>query len=1005
MTRANMPRWVAGLWSEILRGDSLRWLAASEAGLLEGRWRRLRLKLRRSVGAMAASWWPVPSGCLLIVVALAVYEPCWPGLCGRAPAVLEHEERAREVLSTIWQVEAGALALVVAAILFAFESALRQRTGMTLGEFASRAGLVQYVMVGASGLLVVGVPLVWTPGRPPVAAASFALLVAGAGLALLPWIVVRSLTVVDETWVREQRLAGIEEAVDEEVRRRSLSLVGRMLLGRQGHVEVTSRFLMNVQEVVEAANRDGEVFDINLRRLRRLAQAGGDVRPRISVSLGDSVAAGATLVDATTLLGTHRLRPVVTVVPSQPDRLTDVVNHLRDEGLEAARVGSTRAMEDVANGYIQLWVAWPRVARRVADRVGPDVLSPDQGLLPSTTDQAGANLWRTLEEVLRTGTRDQLFPLLGVLTDVEHQATELGVLDPVRRMARLAQSIVAMRAGDKDLLDTVVENAWRGQVGACELQAAYPLEHGQLDDLDRDFYISLVALYFRTFTEMLRILHDRERWEDFDKLDHRFRGILEFWRPIDSVPLSRAIVEDPERFGAGTDDVQRARQVLHVEGLRTELFELRRAQRLLVLGWMLHQSGSGGASQWDRIRQYADTLGTTEQVLKATGRAMEGDNALSTWLRLEGPERGVVSLDTNGFILRALVLVLLLRGQAPQRAVVAPWVNAPRIERALALVDELAVEPEVRSSIPPSPDVETTVETIREMLRTLLRDQQSRETRELIGQGLDREKVRTFQEKVVESWSQERIIHQFGELTALPWHARAPEELARYDFGIRTLTAKGLFVTPTNFVGLEHNASEYGRRLAQGEVSVVIAEVIRQGARRGVQAAGGLRQRLEALLAALRDDGYAPSLILTSFEWRRSRALGLPDWREPQPEEGRLGHNVRGWFEGIPVVEWWDVPDDRFFAVDVEQFCHVEDSVRDAEATPPVVSVTTISEERADEITAGWDPLEDEDAEAERRERDLTQVELEITRGYRVVLEDQGAARSVWLPESIRGGE
>jgi len=81
------------------------------------------------------------------------------------------------------------------------------------------------------------------------------------------------------------------------------------------------------------------------------------------------------------------------------------------------------------------------------------------------------------------------------------------------------------------------------------------------------------------------------------------------------------------------------------------------------------------------------------------------------------------------------------------------------------------------------------------------------------------------------------------------------------------------------------------------------------------------------------------------------------------------------------VIDWWEIPEDRIYAVDLARFCEAEE---DRSPTPPDVLVEAIDEGMADEILSHGESLDDLQAARERRHQVLTSVRTKILRPYRV---------------------
>ena len=128
-------------------------------------------------------------------------------------------------LTIAWQVEAAALGLTVAVIIFAF-SAFYSRGqpayGLSLADFASQTGVLVVVRLGISGLLIGGMVLLGAGGLAPagwpgVWATALAAITFGA----LPFLFDRTLVAIDPGSLRASRIQrlklGVREIVDREV--------------------------------------------------------------------------------------------------------------------------------------------------------------------------------------------------------------------------------------------------------------------------------------------------------------------------------------------------------------------------------------------------------------------------------------------------------------------------------------------------------------------------------------------------------------------------------------------------------------------------------------------------------------------------------------------------------------------------------------------------------------------------------------------------------------------
>jgi hypothetical protein len=413
---------------------------------------------------------------------------------------------------------------------------------------------------------------------------------------------------------------------------------------------------------------------------------------------------------------------------------------------------------------------------------------------------------------------------------------------------------------------------------------------------------------------------------------------------------------------------------------------------------MLDQAirGDAGEAQWGRIRAYAQRLGGVDDLVASVAVALDHDGPLGGWAMSRIPEGQISSVDTEGPALRALVLALLLKRGRAARLPPSAWMTESRVNRAKEIINDVAEVSELQEWFV---DGETTLEAASERLRTALdhawEAQRELEDRQLAERELDQTKVQTFKSAVVEGWRANRVAPDLLSMARCHYQKLQVEDFGDERFGFNPLLEpKGLFVSPTNWVGLEQNAEEFGRQLARGEVDSIVRCVTKEA--RELPVDGSSVDRLRLLLGAMEAEGHVPTLLITAIDWRLAREVGLPDYRETGEGEGPLGHNIMGWFDGIPVLEWWDVPRRQVFAVELAAFCAVFDGVdSDGVPLPPTVDVDPVNEILADEIIGGWEPEGDPVKRAERRRRVLTSVRVNIRRPYRVEIRDVAAARRI----------
>ena len=218
---------------------------------------------------------------------------------------LNKPEDVQEFLRAIWQVEASVLALSIAVIIFAFQAVSSSELGVELGEFAEDTHLFPVFYLGIVGLVLVGfVQLGIGNGVLDVEAALVATVVSGSTLLTLAWLFANTIGALAPEQLQRRRTERFERAAGKRVDREVLENIAYNLLEEEcQRAGVDFRPLLpgavapGAHEV--RANRGGNVRDVNLRKLRSLAnrvRQGEQVGLSLLVSLGSRVAEGQVII-------------------------------------------------------------------------------------------------------------------------------------------------------------------------------------------------------------------------------------------------------------------------------------------------------------------------------------------------------------------------------------------------------------------------------------------------------------------------------------------------------------------------------------------------------------------------------------------------------------------------------------------------------------------------------------------------------------------------------------
>jgi hypothetical protein len=189
------------------------------------------------------------------------------------PALWHSDESATAFLSVLWQVMAGTLGIVVAAVLFLYEaygSSIKGRYGITLTEYSSESGVTRLVGLLIASLALTGLVLLgWGDGAPRGWAGFLALAVSAWALGSLPRAFNSIAKLVGASEIHEMRRKYLKPRIAQAVRDDLLEFRMRSELQHyltSAGLEPTI-ILNRDQKYLLVAAASGVVTDIDLHKL------------------------------------------------------------------------------------------------------------------------------------------------------------------------------------------------------------------------------------------------------------------------------------------------------------------------------------------------------------------------------------------------------------------------------------------------------------------------------------------------------------------------------------------------------------------------------------------------------------------------------------------------------------------------------------------------------------------------------------------------------------------
>jgi hypothetical protein len=137
-----------------------------------------------------------------------------------------------------------------------------------------------------------------------------------------------------------------------------------------------------------------------------------------------------------------------------------------------------------------------------------------------------------------------------------------------------------------------------------------------------------------------------------------------------------------------------------------------------------------------------------------------------------------------------------------------------------------------------------------------------------------------------------------GNEHAVPRNAVAAPKV----MGKKAWIPKASFLDTGNVANVDDVARQYGELVAHGEVDALLAELAK--ARNRHLPAGSVRDRLTAAADLLREQGYAPDLVVCPTDWALRQELRLSLLRDNDPRIATLEEAARRWIQVRSMAYW-----------------------------------------------------------------------------------------------------
>lgn len=953
---------------------------------------------------------------------------------------LRDPAKAQDLLQVLWQVEAAALALSLAVVIFIFEAVYGRRLRPELRSLAESIWLPPIFYAGIFGLLLDGMVLLGGGrGAPGAWAATWTLVWAALTGLLLIALFIFVLGRIEPAALHALRLGDVqrqvERATEDVVVDRIALVLLRDLCQRTGIEFVPVFGSLSAPNLTPVpAGRSGVVGDVNLWRVGRVGRLSrefgltrdGSELPVLLARLGANVRHDSPVMRvAHVITGQMRISSAFKIRRDESEAaFRATLTRLHEEGMQAIREASPATYAGIGGIYERLLLALPETWARYGQQFVPQLAAGIHPFESGFLDIVERNLYDELELAALGPSREVAHEALNLPLEVAIRATRLRASALSGRVMLLfgAVVVVVIRSPDSEerrrLLDWCLLRLHEYGGGYVE-----PLiTDDSSDQVTREYGAAALIQVFDVLAQLGKAVidHDpRETWL-MTEINRYWNEFLEHWHPEHTAPRRWELEFLEERGDVPARQLEQVRaSVVENEArakTREEVDTWRGVERFGLLFWALRRLRDRRdpiyVEAWDAFAGY---FGDVDALARIADCAIQADfedrGRWSNWVLGELPRGQVHAMAVDieflqTFIVRALNLISP-DGPTPQ---IEPfeWL-AGRLEEAQATVQGV-IENEALGPLLPEDRLEERAAKLVEAFQAMLRAREEQRDQRVIDAPLDDESVGQFTNSLRGAWRANRLLAPaLGLAEQLEVIVgEADEDASR--LGLRRWMPKGMFISDPRVMGAGWAANDIGRGLAEAEIEKLAEAAIASPEFAGREGMS-LAERLRAAIVEVRQHGELV-VVLVPVDWQLVQALELTmsGWRgggvDPPgwlPEGGR--DSFLGTADEVPVFDARRMPENKIVLIALDSFARWR-QWRSAEDAPDVeVSLTAYGEEEARVLAEEREELfrADDRTTADARARAVRKsVLLDIIERFKVDVVNPEAARWLEVPVEFR---
>lgn len=985
--------------------------------LLSGyRFARLLARARRLNGGLAAAamFGPTYLGIGLVMLWM-------PPLIGWEPIDLEEP---RSFIESLWQVQAAAVGLTVAVVIFAFQALASSRWRTDLREFARSTFFIPVVFLGTTSLLVDGFVLLgWGRGAPEGWAATWAVVLAALTLLSVPFLFTRVLRAIDPSMLRRRILRLIAAEVRHEVEADIRQRVALTMLDRWcNDIGAKYTWITRAQpwHVPISSGSAGVVADVRLRRLRQLAGKLAGRTANESVQVAVHLGAGVSADTAVLLLpeqATDRDRRLARGVvrvrggARSSDRLDELLDQLHAAAVDAARSGEAGWYGEIRDAYVEMLLAFPQAWSTYGQKFDQRVANGGFPFRLSEIDRVTRDIYSQLRQAIIAEQREIAGSIAYLPMAAAARAVPLGAQGLSGEMLNLVVSMswLAQEFTDEPIATAITEQIGMTLFEYVDFNCGSRLEREELSVADREEAAGFVLQAFGFATEYVKAMIDRRGFGQLGETLSRWGDVLRHWDPDPryfEFELDRAKAQSPIDPMTVARAEKSLAAVVRLSELAEDVHRARRRHMFELAAWTLRllQEGGGEPKLVEALQAFAARTGSDGQRVDAASSAIDGDR-LSKWLTLSLPSRRAHFIGTDSLVLDTLVVVTVIgmAADATPSFESSAWI----MERELALLDSAEA---LRSwgewaDLVADGKVGERIDQFCAGVRRAAADARRRERQALIAASPDPARMEEFTTWLRDGYEGARLVPL---LLGGPVEPSSRHEIPSPGFfGTDTWVSKEWFLPTNRVANVDGLARHWGEDIAQSETDVLFSELAKAPGRR--LAGMALGERVHAAAQLLRDAGFAPNVVIGPVSWRLRQELGVVHFATDDPRFNGIGERARHWIAGslgdLVVINWPLWRGDRIVVADVPRFVHFRQTTVEPENESFVATIRFFASDEATDFVKEhpkvfW--------AADRRRRNQRAEELAVHGLLRVriaittEINDTNAGVTVRIPKALQ---